>query len=68
MTGVVVQNMASGGSATLQCSGAVRKIAVYAQRLAVQLHDSISVYGLRPAGAHHDICLCLYVAVIQRLR
>ena len=51
MTDVVVQNMASGKSATLQGRGAVKKIAVYAHRLAVQVHDSISVYGL-PAGAH----------------
>ena len=49
MTDVVVENMASGKSVTLHCSAAVKKIAVYAHRLAVQVQDSISVYRL-PAG------------------
>ena len=54
MTDVVIQNMATGACTTLACRAAVRKIAVYERRLAVQLQDSVLVYSL-PAGAVHAL-------------
>lgn len=50
MTAVAVQNVATGGRALVECGAHVRKIAVYARRLAVQLPRRVLVYGL-PADA-----------------
>ena len=69
MTDVMIQDMATKGSATIKCSTAVTKIAVSERRLAVQLQDSLLVYGL-PEGAiqaWHGVpnCLCMHTCALH---
>ncbi len=65
MTGVVVQNMATGGHAAIQCGGPVLRIAVYVRRLAVQLKEKILIYGLPADAATSDLSLHV-IACIDR--
>ncbi|BDA44995.1 Intraflagellar transport protein 122 homolog [Coccomyxa sp. Obi] len=65
MTGVVVQNMATGGHAAIQCGAPVLKIAVYVRRLAVQLQGKILIYGLPADAAAGDLSLHV-IARIER--
>lgn len=57
MTDVMVQNMATNRSAIIKIGAAVTKIAVFERRLAVQLQDSLHVYGL-PKGALQAAIRC----------
>ena len=50
LTGVVVQDLAGGGRAALACAALVRKVAVYAGRLAVLLPGDLLVYAALPGG------------------
>ena len=51
MTDVVVQHLVSEQRVRIKCRDYVRKIAVYRDRLAVQLPDRIIIYELNPAAA-----------------
>ncbi len=55
MTGVAVQNMATGGRTAIRCGAHVLKIAVYERRLAVQLRARVLVYGLPADAALRDL-------------
>ncbi len=50
LTGVVVQDLAGGGRAALACAALVRKVAVYAGRLAVLLPGDLLVYAALPGS------------------
>lgn len=65
MTGVVVQNLATGGHAAIQCEAPVLRIAVYVRRLAVQLKGQILIYGLPADAATSDLSLHV-IARIER--
>lgn len=55
MTDVVVQDLAADArAARLRCGALVRKVAVYARRLAVLLPGCMLVYSLRSSGASGD--------------
>ncbi|CAL8469254.1 g8795 [Coccomyxa elongata] len=67
MTGVVVQNMATGGHAAIQCGGPVLRIAVYVRRLAVQLKGKILIYGLPADAATSDLSLHVIARIDRSL-
>lgn len=49
MTDVIIQNLTTEQKARIKCRDYVKKIAIYRERLAVQLPNMILVYELTPS-------------------
>lgn len=65
MTDVVVQNLTTDEQLRIQCNDYVKKLAVYKQRLAIQLPQQITAYELQ-SGANGGGMQYKPVAIIQQ--
>ncbi|KAK9811224.1 hypothetical protein WJX72_000251 [[Myrmecia] bisecta] len=67
MTDVIIQHLTTEQKVRIKCRDYVKKLAVYRDRLAVQLPDRVIIYELAPGTDEHDMHYRVATKINQKL-